>query len=62
MSAPAAISAIREQLALTRQVENLIVKVEGIKTYATYAGTKSGGGGIFGDQDVPADVVGTDTA
>ena len=47
-----------EQLALTRQVENLIVKVEGIKTYATYAGTKSGGGGIFGDQDVPADVVG----
>ena len=47
-----------EQLALTRQVENLVVKVEGIKTYATYAGTKSGGGGVMGDQDVPADVVG----
>ncbi|HLA02583.1 MAG TPA: efflux RND transporter permease subunit [Aestuariivirga sp.] len=47
-----------EQLALTRQVENLVVKVEGIKTYATYAGTKSGGGNIMGDQDVPADVVG----
>lgn len=47
-----------EQLALTREVENLVVKVEGIKTYATYAGTKSGGGNIMGDQDVPADVVG----
>jgi multidrug efflux pump len=47
-----------EQLALTRQVENLVVKVEGIKTYATYAGTKSGGGNIMGDQDIPADVVG----
>ena len=47
-----------EQLALTREVESLVVKVPGIKTYATYAGTRSGGGDGMGDQDVPADVVG----
>ena len=47
-----------QQLALTRQVERLVTKVEGIKTYATYAGTSANGGGAFGNQDVPADVVG----
>lgn len=48
---------VPEQLALTRQVEALVTKVDGIKTYATYAGT-SNGGGALGNQDVPADVVG----
>lgn len=47
-----------QQLALTREVEARVVKVEGIKTYATTAG-KSSNGGAFGSQDVPADVVGT---
>ncbi len=47
-----------QQLALTREVEARVVKVEGIKTYATTAG-KSQNGGAFGSQDVPADVVGT---
>ena len=47
-----------QQLALTREVEARVVKVEGIKTYATTAG-KSSNGGAFGNQDVPADVVGT---
>lgn len=47
-----------QQLALTREVEARVVKVEGIKTYATTAG-KSTNGGAFGSQDVPADVVGT---
>ena len=43
---------------MTREVEARVVKVEGIKTYATTAG-KSSNGGAFGSQDVPADVVGT---
>jgi len=47
-----------QQLALTREVEARVVKVDGIKTYATTAG-KSQNGGAFGSQDVPADVVGT---
>jgi multidrug efflux pump len=47
-----------QQLALTREVEARVVKVDGIKTYATTAG-KSSNGGAFGNQDVPADVVGT---
>jgi len=47
-----------QQLALTREVEARVVKVDGIKTYATAAG-KSSNGGAFGNQDVPADVIGT---
>jgi multidrug efflux pump len=47
-----------QQLALTREVEARVVKVDGIKTYATTAG-KSSNGGAFGSQDVPADVIGT---
>jgi multidrug efflux pump len=49
---------VAQQLALTREVEALVVKVDGIKTYATAAGKSSDGGG-FGNQDVPADVIGT---
>jgi multidrug efflux pump len=48
---------VAQQLALTREVEARVVKVEGIKTYATSAGKSSDGG--FGNQDVPADVIGT---
>ncbi len=46
-----------QQLAITREVEALVTKVDGIKTYATYAGP-SNGAGAFGDNDVPADVIG----
>lgn len=49
---------IAQQLALTREVEARVVKVDGIKTYATAAG-KASNGGAFGNQDVPADVIGT---
>ena len=49
---------VAQQLALAREVEARVVKVDGIKTYATTAG-KAGNGGVFGNQDVPADVVGT---
>jgi multidrug efflux pump len=49
---------VAQQLALTREVEARVVKVEGIKTYATAAGKSADGGG-FGNQDVPADVIGT---
>jgi multidrug efflux pump len=49
---------VAQQLALTREVEARVVKVDGIKTYATAAG-KSGNDGAFGSQDVPADVIGT---
>ncbi len=49
---------VAQQLALTREVEARVVKVKGIKTFATSAG-KSSNGGAFGSQDVPADVVGT---
>jgi multidrug efflux pump len=48
---------IAQQLALTREVEGRVVKVEGIKTYATAAGKSDGNS--FGSQDVPADVIGT---
>ena len=56
MSVPAAILAPASNWRSTREVEDRVVKVEGIKTYATYAGKPAGG--VFGDQDVPADVVG----
>ncbi len=49
---------VAQQLAITRDVEARVVKVDGIKTYATAAG-KSSNGGAFGSQDVPADVIGT---
>ena len=49
---------VAQQLAITRQVEALVVKNPGIKTYATAAG-KAGSDGAFGSQDVPADVIGT---
>jgi multidrug efflux pump len=49
---------VAQQLAITRDVEARVVKVDGIKTYATSAG-KSSNGGAFGNQDVPADVIGT---
>ncbi len=47
-----------QQLAITREVERLVTKVDGIKTYATYAGAASDGGGADGNNDVPADVIG----
>ncbi len=47
-----------EKLKLTREVEALVIKVPGVENYATYAGNESGGGGAFGNQDVPADVIG----
>ncbi len=46
-----------QQLAITREVEKLVTKVDGIKTYATYAGP-TGSTGAFGSNDVPADVIG----
>ncbi len=48
---------VAQQLALTREVEARVIKVDGIKTYATSAGKS--GGGAQGSQDIPADVVGT---
>ncbi|MGB9142474.1 MAG: efflux RND transporter permease subunit, partial [Aestuariivirga sp.] len=48
---------VAQQLALTREVEARVVKVDGIKTFATTAGKADGG--ALGNQDVPADVIGT---
>jgi multidrug efflux pump len=46
-----------QQLALTREVERKVTQVPGIKTFATSAGNANSSG-TFGNQDVPADVVG----
>jgi multidrug efflux pump len=46
-----------QKLALTREVEARVIKVEGFASYSTYAGA-SQTAGAMGNQDVPADVIG----
>ena len=46
-----------QKLSLTREVERRVIKVAGFASYSTYAGNSSSGG-AFGNQDVPADVIG----
>jgi multidrug efflux pump len=48
-----------EKLALVREVEAIVSKVEGVDNIATYAGTDtSGGGALGGNLDVPVDTIG----
>lgn len=47
-----------QKLAITREVEARVIKVPGFDSYSTYAGSNGNGGGMMGNQDVPADVIG----